>query len=113
MGDGNCQEEVEALFDSYLRSPQLAKVGAIIKERLGRDLKPYDIWYDGFKTRSNIPEDLLTAKTSTLYPTPEAFRAGMPAILKKLGWSPERAEYIAEKIVVDPARGSGHAWGAA
>ena len=107
------QEEVEALFDSYLRSPQLAKVGAIIKERLGRDLKPYDIWYDGFKTRSNIPEDLLTAKTSTLYPTPEAFRAGMPAILKKLGWSPERAEYIAEKIVVDPARGSGHAWGAA
>lgn len=106
-------DEVYALFDSYLKSPQLTKVAAIIKERLGRDLKPYDIWYDGFKTRSSIPEDLLTSRTSRLYPTPEAFRAGMPSLLKKLGWSPERAEYLAGKIVVDPARGSGHAWGAA
>ena len=107
------QEEVENLFDTYLRSPQLAKVAGLIKERLGRDLRPYDIWYDGFKTRSSIPEDLLTAKTSKLYPTPDAFRTGMPEMLKKLGWSPQRAEYIASKIVVDPARGSGHAWGAA
>jgi hypothetical protein len=107
------QDEVEALFDSFLSSPQLVKVGARIKERLGRDLRPYDIWYDGFKTRSNIPEDLLTSKTSALYPNPVAFHAGMPVMLKKLGWSPERAGYLAEKIVVDPARGSGHAWGAA
>ena len=106
------QEEVEELFDSYLKSPQLLKIGALIKERLGRDLKPYDIWYDGFKTRSTIPEDLLTSKTSALYPNPEAFKAGMPAILEKMGWSPERASYLASKIVVDPARGSGHAWGA-
>ena len=107
------QEEVEELFDSYLRSPQLIKVAALIRERLGRDLKPYDIWYDGFKPRSSIPEDLLTSKTSALYPDPDAFQAGMPVILKKLGWSPDRASYLADKIVVDPARGSGHAWGAA
>ena len=107
------QDEVESLFDSYLRSPQLVKVGSLIKERLGRDLRPYDIWYDGFKSRSNIPEDMLTSKTSVLYPNPAAFHAGMPVMLKKLGWSPERASYIAEKIAVDPARGSGHAWGAA
>ena len=106
------QDEVEALFDSYLSSPQLAKVGTLIKEKLGRDLKPYDIWYDGFKSRSSIPEDLLTSKTSKLYPTPEAFHTGMPSMLKTLGWTPERAKYLAEKIVVDPARGSGHAWGA-
>jgi hypothetical protein len=106
------QDEVEALFDSYLRSPQLAKVGALIKEKLGRDLKPYDIWFNGFKSTSSIPEDLLTAKTSKLYPDPISFHAGMPAMLKTLGWSPERAGYIASKIVVDPARGSGHAWGA-
>jgi hypothetical protein len=106
------QDEVEALFDSYLSSPQLAKVGALIKEKLGRDLKPYDIWFDGFKSRSSIPEDLLTSKTSKLYPNPEAFHAGMPAMLRTLGWTPERAKYLADKIVVDPARGSGHAWGA-
>lgn len=107
------QDEVEALFDSYLKSPQLVKVGELIKGRLGRDLKPYDIWYDGFKTRSSIPEDLLTSKTSALYPSPEAFHARIPVILETLGWSPERAKYIADRIVVDPARGSGHAWGSA
>jgi hypothetical protein len=107
------QDEVEALFDSYLSSPQLKKVGELISGRLGRKLKPYDVWYDGFKTRSSIPEELLSSKTTALYPTPESFRAGMPSILRKLGWSPERAQYLAEKIVVDPARGSGHAWGAA
>lgn len=107
------QEEVETLFDSYLSSPELKKLAAIIKERLGRDLHPYDIWYNGFESRSGIPEDMLTAKTSALYPDPEAFHAGMPSMLRRLGWSPERAQYLAGNIVVDPARGSGHAWGAA
>ena len=56
---------------------------------------------------------MLTSKTSALYPNPAAFKSAMPAMLKKLGWSPERAAYISDKIVVDPARGSGHAAGAA
>jgi hypothetical protein len=37
----------------------------------------------------------------------------MPVMLQKLGWSLERAKYLSDKIVVDPARGSGHAAGAA
>ena len=106
------QNEVESLFDSFLSSPELIKLSLLIKNRLGRDLKPYDIWYDGFKTRSSISEDLLTSKTAALYPNEAAFHTGMLLMLKKLGWSPERASYIADKIVVDPARGSGHAWGA-
>ena len=106
------QEEVEELFDTYLKSPQLENVAGLIKEKLGRELKPYDIWYDGFKSRSTIPEDLLTSKTRALYPDPAAFNADMPNMLRKLGWSADRAKYLADKIVVDPARGSGHAWGA-
>ena len=83
------QEEVEALFD-YLSSVHLSlqRLARLIKERLGRDLRPYDIWYDGFKTRSSIPEDLLTSKTSTLYPNPEAFRTGMPAIAEEAWLEP-------------------------
>ena len=107
------QPEVEELFDNYLKSPELKSVASIISKRLGRDLKPFDVWYDGFKSRSSIPEELLTSKTTALYPDPEGFEAGMPAILVKMGWSPERAKYLSEKIVVDPARGSGHAAGAA
>jgi len=106
------QEEVEILFDEYLRSPQLAKVGAIIEKRLGRSLRPYDIWYDGFKARSIIPQDELNSKTTSRYPNPKAFEADMPNMLVKLGWTKERAAYLSAKIAVDPARGSGHAWGA-
>ncbi len=106
------QEEVEALFDPYLRSPQLAKIGEIIAERLGRKLEAFDIWYDGFKARSVFPQEQLNSLTTKKYPDPKAFQADMPNMLVKLGWSKERAAYIADKIVVDPARGSGHAWGA-
>ncbi len=107
------QEDAAAVFSEYLSSPQLKQLAGIIRERLGRDLRPYDIWYDGFKSRSTMPETMLTAKTSALYPDPAAFRAAMPGMLVRLGWSAERARYLGDKIVVDPARGSGHAWGAA
>ncbi len=65
----------------------------MVKERLGRDLRPYDIWYNGFKAQSTIPEDQLTLKTSALYPDPAAFKAGMPSMLEKLGWNPVRSKY--------------------
>ncbi len=106
------QEEVEALFDHYLKSPQLVKVGQNISERLGRKLEAFDIWYDGFKARSEFPQEKLNNMTTSKYPDPMAFQKDMPTMLEKLGWSKERAAYLAEKIVVDPARGSGHAWGA-
>jgi hypothetical protein len=106
------QPKVEALFDTYLRSPELKQIGALIAERLGRPLRPYDIWYDGFKARSSIPEQTLNEKAEAYYPDPKAFKEDMPNLLKQLGWSDERANFIASKIAVDPARGSGHAWGA-
>jgi len=106
------QNEVEALFDGYLRSAQLKKIGKIIEKRLGRNLRPYDIWYDGFKAHSIISQDKLNTLTARRYPDPGAFEADMPNMLTKLGWSKERANYLSSKITVDPARGSGHAWGA-
>lgn len=106
-------DEAEALFDSYLSAPELRQVGALITQRLGRPLEAYDIWYDGFKARSNLNEDNLSAMTRRLYPTAGAFEQAMPSILQRLGWTPQRARYIAEKIAVDAARGSGHAWGTA
>lgn len=106
-------EEIEALFVNLISSPQAKKVGKLIKKRLGRDLRPYDIWYDGFKSRSAISEDDLTAQTQAKYPTPEAFEADMPRMLVELGFSDADAQFIASKIKVQGARGSGHAWGAA
>ena len=106
------EQDVEKLFVSMMTSPEIKQVASLISKRLGRNLEPFDIWYDGFKARSGLNEDDLTAKTQGLYPTPLAFEKGMPELLRKLGWSAERASYIASKIQVDPARGSGHAAGA-
>jgi len=106
------QEEVEKLFDEYLSSPVAKEVGKLISKRLGRDLRPYDIWYDGFKARSSIDANLLNSITENKYPNAKALEADLGNILVKLGWPKERASFLASKVVVDPARGSGHAWGA-
>lgn len=101
---------IENLFTGMLTSPQFSAVAAVVRERLGRDLRPYDIWYDGFKSRSTIPEDELSAKTRRLYPDAEAFGKDTPRILRNIGFSPAEADYIASRVKVEDARGSGHAW---
>jgi len=106
------QSEVQELFHEFLTSPQVKQVANLIKKRLGRDLQPYDIWYDGFKARSSISADMLNSKTEKKYPNPKAFQADMQNMLQKLGWNKERADFIASKISVEAARGSGHALGA-
>jgi hypothetical protein len=107
------EKEVEKMFDELLSSSQAKKVVALIKKRLGRELEPFDIWYTGFKSRLNINEDELDKITKEKYPTAEAFEKDITNILQKLGFSQTDAEYIADKITVDPARGSGHAFGTA
>ncbi len=106
------QPEVEKLFTEFLSSPQIKEVGELIKKRLGRDLKPWDIWYDGFKARSSINEESLNAITQKKYPNAKALEADLGNMLLKLGFTKEKAEFIASRVSVDPARGSGHAWGA-
>lgn len=106
------QADVETMFIKYVSSPQVKKVAELITKRLGRKLQPFDIWYDGFKARSSMPEDDLTKIVKAKYPNKEAFEKDLPNILLKLGFTKEKAEYITDKIVVDAARGSGHAWGA-
>jgi hypothetical protein len=46
------------------------------------------------------------------FPNLEAFQAAIPEILRRLGFAPARAAWLAERIEVDPARGAGHASGA-
>ena len=103
-------EELDSLFRALVGSKQVAQVAAIIKERLERDLRPYDIWYDGFKARASLNEDDLSAQTRQLYPDANAFAADMWRLLTKMGFYSEDARRIAHHIVVEPARGSGHAW---
>ena len=106
-------EDAEALFRKYLSAPELKKLAQIVEKNLGRQLEAFDIWYDGFKLRSNLNEDKLSEQIRKRYPDAATIEKQLPVILTQLGFSRERAEYITSKIEVDAARGSGHAWGAA
>ncbi len=102
--------ELDSLFRALIGSPQVKEVAKIIEQRLGRSLRPYDIWYDGFKARASMDEDRLSDITRSLYPDANAFAADMPRMLTRMGFYSEDARYIAHHIAVEPARGSGHAW---
>jgi len=106
------QDQVEKLFTDFCSSPEVKKVGELISKRLGRPLQPFDIWYDGFKARSTMNQDELDKTIRAKYPDPKAYEADIPNMLIKLGFKPDKAKEIASHITVDPARGSGHAWGA-
>jgi hypothetical protein len=51
--------------------------------------------------------------TRARYPTAEAYAKDVPRMLEALGFPPEKARFVAGHIVVEPARGSGHALPAA
>ncbi len=106
------EPRVAAMFEQVLTSPLVPKVAKLIEKRLGRPLEPFDIWYNGFRPRGAYTEAQLDSICKAKYPTPEAYKADMPRLLVGLGFSNERAAYLAQNILVDPARGSGHALGA-
>ena len=103
------EREVEALLVSVLAAPEVAELARLISARLGRPLEPFDIWYSGFKSRAGLPEAELDRAVRARYPDLAAFAASLPDLLQRLGFAPERARWLAERIVVDPARGAGHA----
>jgi hypothetical protein len=106
------EPRVKKIFEDVLRSPLAANIASLIEKRLGRNIEPFDIWYNGFKPRGTHSQEHLDAIVKKRYPTTEAFQKDMPQLLMKLGFSKLRAEFLASKITIDPARGSGHAMGA-
>ena len=101
------EQRVRALLTQVLESPLVPRMGALIQKRLGRPLEPFDIWYDGFVEKQ--PEGELSKLTRARYPTAEAYKKDIPRLLQGLGFTAEKARFVDSHIVVDPARGSGHA----
>ena len=105
------ESRVEAMLEDVVTSPLVPRVAKLIEKRLGRKLEPFDIWYNGFRSSGKYTEAQLDEITRKRYPTAEAYKKDMASLLVKLGFTKERAEYLAANIEVDPARGSGHALG--
>jgi hypothetical protein len=101
--------EVESLFKEYASSPLIRQTAQLISKRLGRELRPFDLWYNGFVGRAGISEDQLDKITRSRYPTPKALENDLQRILVDLGFSSKDAQFLASKIEVDAVRGSGHA----
>ncbi len=107
------ESRVKAMLEEVVSSPLVPRVGKLIEKRLGRPLEPFDVWYNGFRSSGRYSSEELDAITSKKYPTAEAYKNDMVNLFVKLGFTKEKAEYLAANIDVDPARGSGHALGAA
>jgi hypothetical protein len=103
---------VVEMFDAVLTSPLLGRTAKLIEKRLGRPLEPFDIWYSGFRSAGTYTNAELDAITRERFPTARAYEDAMPELLVGLGFEEARAGELAANIVVEPARGSGHAWGA-
>jgi hypothetical protein len=106
------EARVRAMLEQVLTSPLVPEVAKLIESRLKRPLEPFDVWYSGFRPGSQYTEAQLDETVAKKYPTAQTYQQDIPNLLMKLGFSPERAQYVARNIVVDPARGSGHAMGA-
>jgi hypothetical protein len=107
------EAQVEQMLVDILSSDLLPATARIVEKRLGRPLRPFDIWYDGFKPRASYSAEVLDSIVKAKYPTVEAFQHGIIRILTQLGFADSTARYVASKIEVDPSRGAGHAAGPA
>jgi len=106
------EQRVQAMLEQVLGSPEVKRTAALIAKRLGRKLEPFDIWYSGFRASGGQDEAKLDALVAQRYPDAAAYQRDIPNLLRSLGFTPDRADYVAKHIVVDAARGSGHAMGA-
>jgi hypothetical protein len=105
------EARLKAMLERILTSPLVPRTAKLIESRLGRPLEPFDVWYNGFRPGSQYTEAKLDEMVAQKYPTAAAYQKDIPNLLVKLGFSPDRAQYVANNIIVDPARGSGHAMG--
>jgi len=106
------EARVKAMLEQIVASPLVPRVAKLIEKRLGRPLEPFDVWYNGFRANSTYTDAQLSEITKKKYPTADAYKADMRRMFEQLGFAAERAKMLAGNIIVDPARGSGHAMGA-
>lgn len=103
------EERVVALLEAVLTSPVVPRVAREMERRLGRPLAPQDLWFNGFRAGNDVPEAELDRRVRARYPDAAAFEKDLPRLLRGLDFSPEKADFLAAHIRVDPSRGAGHA----
>ncbi len=106
------EKDVEAQFIAVLSSSAVKKTARLISKRLGRPLKPFDIWYTGLHSPISLSEDKLNEIVSKRFGNAQEVDKSLKQILMKLGFSDARAQLISDRIIVEPSRGAGEVIGA-
>lgn len=104
---------LRALLEEVCGSPLAARAARLAQGRLGRPLEPFDLWYDGFRSGPGPAEADLDARARRRYPDLAAFGRDLPRLLQALGFTPDQAAWLGDRLRVEPARGPGHARGPA
>ena len=96
------EARVKALLTEVLTSPLVAKVAALAEQRLGRTAGAAGPVVQRLRRPGQDPRGRAGRQDPGPLPTREAFAKDIPRILRDLGFSAERARYLAARIVVDP-----------
>ena len=101
------QAEVEQLLEDLLSAQVREPMAALMEHQLGRPLEPHDIYMeDMFDSR---PPEEMNALVKSHYANHQAFEAGLPQLLRSLGFPDDDADFLGTNVRVEIARGSGHA----
>lgn len=101
------EDEVERLLVDLLSSPVRKELSALLKKRLGRDLEPFDIYFD--EIVQGKPSEEMNRLVTERFPDEKAFQAKLPQVLRELGYPDEDAEFLGTRVTVEIAKGAGHA----
>lgn len=101
------EHEVEQLLTDLLDHPARIELAGFLRARLGRDLEPFDIYFDDVAEARSASE--LDAAVTARFPDEKAFEHALPQVLRGLGFSAGDADFLGSRIRVEIARGSGHA----
>ncbi len=101
------ENQAEKIIVSILKSPKIRNIAAKIKDNLGRDLRPFDIWYSYFDYGDKLSYEKLDRVTAEKYSSPSDFHRDLPRILLRLGFSKAKSDFLTDRIVVQKSRGKG------
>jgi hypothetical protein len=103
------EETIVGILTDIVSSPLAERVGRFVRDRLDRDLEPFDVYFTDFES-GGTAKPKLAFDIRKKYPTAQALQDAIPDVLRKLGWKRDRAAWIASRIRVDNSRSAGHAW---
>ncbi len=106
------EDRVVGMLEDIVSSPLAERVGRFLRDALGRELEPFDIYCRKFASTQRRRKRTTSgpATKRTRYADAGSLHRAIVPILRRFGWTKRRAEWIRDRIRVDNGRSAGHAW---